>query len=268
MKKYLLLTFFIFGACAIHGEVFRLQNRMEALYELLDDNDEKLFAAQKITELGMSLDTKAQTNENFNTALRNVRIHEAIMSFDGEQTAHFFYHVLLRDLAKFSYNDFFNSLTSEEKILFITQDSLDNYTQKTDILAKAKKNYGFKSFSDEQVLNYYKNISFPANYYPIVYETLAFLARYRSLETFLQEDYTGTLVIFDNIKQLSNSRRIPIRKQGEKDLQTWQELKNRVYMSDLSDEQFLKILSSVLPKMDTDVYTTTINNIINRFKEQ
>lgn len=267
MKKYLVLLLLMLNSCAIEGEVFRLQNRMNSLYQLLDDHEEQLFASNNLEALGESLDKKEITNEEFRQSLREVRINEAIMSFNGQQTAHFFYNILLRDLAKFSYEEFFHSLSNEEKISFISQNELPSYVKQKSIITKAKKHYGFRSFSDKQIINYYKQVSFPANYHPTVYETLAFLARYRSLQSFLQGDIDGSLAMFENIKQLSQSRRIPIRKQGEKDLKTWKDIKARVYMENLSDKEFLKVLASVLPQMDETVRTATINNIINRFKE-
>ncbi len=264
MKKYLLILF-LFGACAIEGEVYRLQTRINSWYALLDYSEELLFAKNDVDSLGISLDQKSSQDPNFQKQLSEVRIDEAIMGFDGAQTAHFFYNILLRDLAKFSYEEFLNSLTPAQKIEFITT---SNTTVSPKIYNNAKRYYGFNSFTDEQILHYYRTVSFPANYYPTVYESLAFLARYRNMESFLQGDIPTTLTTFQKIKELTSSRRVPVKAQGQKDQQTWEELKNRTHLKSLSDEEYLQILAIIIQQMDTDVRVQTIHNIRTRFAEQ
>ncbi|MGL5955829.1 MAG: hypothetical protein ACRC0X_04395 [Brevinema sp.] len=266
MKKYILTLCFLLSSCAIEGEVFRLQTRLDAWYQLLNESEDLLFAQYKITELGQLLDQKENENLEFRQQLREIRIKEAIMSFDGEQTAHFFYNILLRDLAKFSYEEFINSLSPQEQITFITNPYTYSYPKQERIFRNAKKNYGFQYFSDQQIIDYYRTISFPANFYPLVYNILAFLARYRTMETFLQGEIS--LEVFENIETLKKSRRIPLRNQGEKDSAIWQELKQRSYFHMLSDQEFLEILRFILPEMDKEVRIKTIDNIRERFEEQ
>ncbi len=265
MKKYLLVLFFLFSSCAIEGEVFRLQTRMNSWYKLLDDTEDLLFAQNDIQTLGASLDQKESQDPIFKSNIVEVRIDEAIMSFDGTQTAHFFYNILLRDLARFSYEELFDSLSTAQKIEFITT---SNTSIPAKVFSNAKRHYGFDSFTDAQIVDYYRTVSFPANYYPVIYDILVFLARYHNMESFLQGDMNTTLTTFDRVKELINSRSIPHRRQGEKDWQTWNEFKSRTYLSSLSDEEFLRVLAVVLPQMDTDVRIMTINNIRNRFLEQ
>ncbi len=257
MKKYLVLLLFL-SSCAIEGEVYRLQSRINSWYSLLDDNAGRLFAQNRTEALGAYLDSSQ--NEN----LRAIRINEAIMSFDGEQTAHFFYNVLLKDLARFSYEEYMQSLTPSE----IADFAKNNIPPKTRVTDNARRHYGFKSFEDAEILSYYRNTSFPADYYPIVYDILAFLARYRTMDAFLSGDINTALSTFDNIDALKKSNRIPVRQQGERDQKHWDELKSRVYMQSLSDREFLEVLAAVLPEMDADVRIKTIDNIRNRFKEQ
>ncbi len=265
MKKYLLVFFFLFSSCAIEGEVFRLQTRVNAWYKLLDDSEELLFAQNDIQTLGASLDQKELQDQNFQKQLSEVRINEAIMSFDGTQTAHFFYNILLRDLARFSYEELFDSLSTAQKISFITT---SNTSVPSKVFSNAKKHYGFDSFTDIQILEYYRTVSFPANYYPVIYDILAFLARYNNMESFLRGDMTATMTTFSRMQELISSRSIPHRRQGERDLQTWNEFKNRTYLTSLSNEEFLQVLAVVLPQIDSDVRIMTIHNIRERFSEQ
>ncbi len=128
MKKYLVLLLFL-SSCAIEGEVYRLQSRINSWYSLLDDNAGRLFAQNRTEALGAYLDSSQ--NEN----LRAIRINEAIMSFDGEQTAHFFYNVLLKDLARFSYEEYMQSLTPSE----IADFAKNNIPPKTRVTDNARR---------------------------------------------------------------------------------------------------------------------------------
>ena len=272
MKKYylLLITFLtITTSCAIEGEVYRLQTRINYWHQLLNDDEEKIFAQNRVKELGLILDQKEENDPEFKKQIREVRINEAIMSFDGEQTVHFFYNVLLKDLAKFSYEEFMNSLSPEEKTQFIQKILLDTiFTAKKTVFNNARKDYGFNSFTDEEILNYYRTISFPANYHVVVYDVLAFLAKYRSMDLFLQGDIKGTTYVFSSIEKLKSSKSISVRKQAEKDLALWSDFKQRTFLTSLSDEEFTEMLMLVLPEMDATVRVQTIDNIKNRFKEE
>jgi len=272
MKKYylLIITFLtITSSCAIQGEVYRLQTRINYWHQLLNDDEEKMFAQNEVKKLGIILDQKEEIDPQFKKQIREVRINEAIMSFDGEQTVHFFYNVLLKDLAKFSYEEFMDSLSTEEKIQFI-QKNLSNvvFIAKKSLFNKARKDYGFNSFTDEEILTYYRTVSFPANYYVVVYDILAFLAKYRSMDLFLQGDIKGTVDVFNSIEKLKTSKSISVRKQAEKDLELWSDFKKRTLLTSLSNEEFTEMLMIVLPEMDTTVRVQTIDNIKNRFKEE
>ena len=191
------------------------------------------------------------------------------MSFDGEQTAHFFYNVLLKDLSKFSYEEFMDSLSVEEKTQFVQKTLPDTiFTTKKSVFNNAIEDYGFNSFTEKEILNYYRTVSFPANYYVVVYDILAFLAKYRSMDLFLQGDVKGTVDIFNSIEKRKSSKSIAVRKQAEKDIILWNDFKKRTFLTSLSDEEFAEILKVVLSEIDATVLIQTIDNIKNRFKEE
>ena len=274
MKKIILLSlcFLFSSSCAIQGEVYRLQNRVKNWHAILNPEEKILFVQKNFIELGVILDQKELTDKSFTQKLRKIRIDEAIMSFNGQQTSYFFYHVLLKDLVKFSYKEFMDILSPEEKKDFINKKDIGETLKNSGIksvLQKAKNTYGLQDFNDEEILNYYRTTSFSAVAYPIVYEVLAFLARYRSMEDFLVGNMAIPLDAFNTLDKLLQSRRIPTRKQAEKDAETWESLKERVFLEDLSNEDFLVLVATVfIPEMDPEVQLTTINNVRNRFKEQ
>lgn len=272
MKKYylLIITFLtVTSSCAIQGEVYRLQTRINYWHQLLNDDEEKMFAQNQVKELGLILDQKEENDSQFKKQIREVRINEAIMSFDGEQTVHFFYNVLLKDLSKFSYEEFMDSLSTEEKTQFVQKTLPDAvFTAKKSVFNNAIENYGFDSFTEEEILNYYRTVSFPANYYVVVYDMLAFLAKYRSMDLFLQGDVKGTVDIFNSIEKRKSSKSIAVRNQAKKDMELWSDFKKRTFLTSLSDEEFAEILMAVLSEMDDTVIIQTIDNIKNRFKEE
>lgn len=274
MKKlyFLLLSFLsITTSCAIQGEVYRLQTRMDYWYQLLNTEEQKLFAQRQINTLGKILDQKEQEDPTFQEKIRVVRINEAIMSFDGEQTTQFFYRVMLRDLAKFSYEEFISSLSSEEVSLFIhNPDSMiQNPPPHTkEILDNARNNYGFQGFNDQEIIQYYRTVSLSANYYVVIYDILAFLAKYRSMDPFLQGNIDQSLSVFDNIAKLKKSRNIPVRNQAEKDIATWNDFQKRTHLSHLNQKEFLILSAQILSEMDGAVQINTIENIRERFEEQ
>lgn len=269
MKYLLIMTLFIFSSCAIQGEKFRLQTRMNNWNQILTPEQHQLFAQNDTNTLGMQLDEEESKNSEFAEKIRELRIDEAIMSFNGVQTAYFYYNTLLKDLVKFSYAEFMQSLNADDQILFMYS---TNYSQNEFIKAnKVLKNvstYGMKDFSKDQVLHYYRTVSMPAVVYVLVYDILAFLAKYQLLEAFLAGDFEKTSSLFKFFNDAKTSTKISLRRQVTKDEEYWKSLKQRSLLK-VSDIQFLEIIRNViLPEMDPDVKIQTIDNIRKLFKEQ
>ncbi|MGL4560906.1 MAG: hypothetical protein ACRCV0_01285 [Brevinema sp.] len=269
MKYILMIILLVMTSCAIQGEKFRLQTRMNHWNTLLNDQELQLFAQNNTNELGHMLDQKEQETE-FADRLRQIRINEAIMSFNGVQTAHFFYNTLLKDLVKFSYAEFMSSLTPQNQLFFMYQTNYpaDSFASSSKIIDQAIKIYGMKGFTKEQVVTYYRTISMPQVIYPLVYDVLAFFAKYQMFEPLLMGDIDQSIIIFDMLQNAIKSTRISLRKQAEQDIKFWNNIKKRSLMT-VSDKEFLEVISMViLPEMDVDVRTKTIENIRARFKEQ
>ncbi|MGL4366884.1 MAG: hypothetical protein ACRCTQ_01175 [Brevinemataceae bacterium] len=267
-----LMVLLLFFSCAFEGEIFRLQNRMSLWNNLLGSDKLQLFAQNELQQLGQLIDQCEVQDTNFAQKLREIRINEAIMSFDGTKTAHFFYHTLLKDLVKFSYVEFINALTSDEIMYFISNKQFATVPFQSDlkkVFDRARNEFEMIQFSDQQILNYYRSILFPGTVYPVVYNVLALLARYEVLESFLQGDISSTMAFFERLKTLTESKRKLVRDQADKDYRNWSSQKQRALLNDFSDEQFLTVLYQyVLPEMNPDVRIRTIDNIKNRFKKK
>lgn len=272
MKIKIFILLLLSSGCAIQGEIYRLQQRMNPWTALLSDEEDQLFASNNTNELGAIIDNKEKLDPFFAKKMRELRIAEAIMSFDGTQTAHFYHHVLLRDLAKFSYRDFMKSLSPEELDIFLAENRqfknnpFSNNKKIVKIIEDAKKNYGMTGFNDMQVLNYYRTISLPAAVFPVVYDLLAFLAKYGALSDFTAGNFNKAIQNLSSIEKNKKSRRVPTRKQAEKDLLEWKNIIERTQFYGISNEKLLEIIKNVvLPEMDPDVRERTLNNISERF---
>lgn len=272
MKIKIFILLLLSSGCAIQGEIYRLQQRMNPWTALLSDEEDQLFASNNTNELGAIIDNKEKLDPFFAKKMRELRIAEAIMSFDGTQTAHFYHHVLLRDLAKFSYRDFMKSLSPEELDIFLAENRqfknnpFSNNKKIVKIIEDAKKNYGMTGFNDMQVLNYYRTISLPAAVFPVVYDLLAFLAKYGALSDFMAGNFNKAIQNLSSIEKNKKSRRVPTRKQAEKDLLEWKNIIERTQFYGISNEKLLEIIKNVvLPEMDPDVRERTLNNISERF---
>ncbi|MGL4394185.1 MAG: hypothetical protein ACRCS8_03070 [Brevinema sp.] len=265
---YLLLILFMTSSCAIEGEIYRLQTRMSHWNKLLNESELQLFAENQTNELGTILDQK-EADPEFAQKLRQLRVNEAIMSFDGVQTAHFFYHTLLKDLVKFSYEEFMTSLSTEEQILFMTQTNYSDESFSSSIkIINNTKNYGMKDFTREQVLAYYRHVSMPQVMHVLTYDILAFIAKYQLLDLFLAGNIDAVSGLFKFLEDAQRSTKISLRKQAEQDLKIWKDLKTRSFLK-VSDVEFLGLLASViLPEMDQEARNLTIANLKTRFKEQ
>ncbi|MGL4387999.1 MAG: hypothetical protein ACRCTJ_01225 [Brevinema sp.] len=269
MKYILLIGIFFMSSCAIQGEKFRLQTRMNHWNTLINEQEMQLFADNKTNELGLILDQK-EHNPEFADQLRQLRVNEAIMSFDGVQTAHFFYNTLLKDLVKFSYKEFIYSLKSEEQYLFMSQSTYktDDFTSSAKIIQNATKIYGMKNFTKDQVLSYYRNVSMPQVMHVLAYDILAFMAKYQMLNIFLSGNISQASELFTFLNNSQHSSKISLRKQAEQDLKIWDHLKKRSFLNVSNQELLTFIFYTVLPEMDQNVRNQTIENIRSRYKEQ
>ncbi|SFB71688.1 hypothetical protein SAMN02745150_00443 [Brevinema andersonii] len=272
MKIKFLILLLLSSGCAIQGEIYRLQQRMNPWMTLLSDEEDQLFASNNTNELGAIIDNKEKLDPFFAKKMRELRIAEAIMSFDGTQTAHFYYHVLLKDLAKFSYHDFMKNLSPDELDIFLAENRqfkdnpFSSNKKIIKIIEDAKKNYGMTGFNDIQILNYYRTISLPAIVFPVVYDLLAFLAKYGALSDFMAGDFNRTIQNLSSIEKNKKSRRVPTRKQAEKDSLEWKNIIERTQFFSISDEKLLEIIKNViLPEMDPDIRERTLSNISTRF---
>lgn len=275
MKYLLPCLFLFFGGCAIQGEVFRLQQRVKAWNNILPDEQLSLFAQNDTNTLGLWLDSQEAADPGFAQKLKTLRQDEAIMSFDGTQTAHFFYNTLLKDLAKFSYAELIKNLNAEEFQKFLASpdgSSLLGGGNITETLANARASYGMTNFSDADILRYHRQKSLPAHLYIVVYDTLSFAAKQG---VFLwknnpnEDSYEAIAQSLQTMEKNARSRRRQAKRAAQSSLDEWNYILSRAQVPAMPPKTFLKIITEqILPEMDREVQQATMYNLNVRFNIQ
>lgn len=272
MKYLLPCLFLFFGGCAIQGEVFRLQQRVKAWNNILPNEQQLLFAQNNTNALGLWLDSQEASDPEFAQKLKTLRQDEAIMSFGGTQTAHFFYNTLLKDLAKFSYAELIKNLSAEDFQKFLASpdgSSILGGAKAAEVLADARASYGMANFSDADILRYHRQKSLPAHLYIVVYDTLAFAAKNNSYTEVMNGRYDSISQILEDTAKNAKSRRRQVKRTAQSTMDEWNYILSRAQVPAMPPQTFLKIIvEQVLPEMDTEVRNTTLHNLNVRFNIQ
>ena len=269
MKSVLLSFCLLLGGCAIQGEVFRLQERMRVWNELLPQEQRVLFAQNDTNAVGAFLDQQEASSPEFAKQLRDLRVNEAIMAFNGVQTAHFFYNTLLKDLAKFSYTELIRNINAEEFNQFLASpdgSGIADVQKVAGVLNNARTTYGMPDFTDANILMYHRKKSMPAHLYIVVYDTLAFAGRNGILLEVLTNSYQGVDETLKTMRQNVKSRRPQTRRNAQAGLDEWNYILSRAQVPSMSDSEFMKIVvEKVFPEMDSEVQGKILGGVSARF---
>ena len=269
MKSVLLSFCLLLGGCAIQGEVFRLQERMRVWNELLPQEQRVLFAQNDTNAVGAYLDQQEASSPEFAKKLRDLRVNEAIMAFNGVQTAHFFYNTLLKDLAKFSYAELIQNITAEEFKQFIAKSDgsgIADVQKVAAVLNNARSTYGMPDFTDANILMYHRQKSMPAHVYIVVYDTLAFAGRNGILSNVLTGSFQDVEATLKTMRQNAKSRRPQTRRNAQAGLDEWNYILSRAQVPSMPDSEFVKlIVERILPEMDSDVRAKILTGVTVRF---
>lgn len=171
MRKLLIavLAVLAFSGCAVTSEKYRYQTRFDKFYHLLNDEEKVLFAANDMRGVGQSLARRQAADRDLSNAMKAVEDYEAITSFSDEQTAGFFRNVILKELNWPNYYRFLKSFTGQELTLFANGAGFDPVVEaryQSDRKFRAfmddlRKEYRFYGFSNQQIVHFFRMISFP-----------------------------------------------------------------------------------------------------------
>ncbi|OHD56539.1 MAG: hypothetical protein A2014_04395 [Spirochaetes bacterium GWF1_49_6] len=254
MKKFAIIgaALLILSGCVVTSEIYRYKNRFDHFYTLLGDQEKQLFAQDKLTELGASIDKKLASDSEFYKKYREVQIYEAITSFDGAKTSWFFRYIILKELNRENLYTYMNFFTPEEQTAFASNQGINEIVEN-----KIQKDGAFKSFMDSmrtefrlygftnpQINEFFRNVVFPEVSRKQVYQLLlalksaGLIAEYKSPEK--------------NIADLALKLDAAL-KGNTLDKNKFEEIKKLSGLSKLDTASFLKIYNDfIMVEMDQD----------------
>ena len=194
MNKIIVLgiVLFFLSGCSVTSEKYRYQIRFDRFFNLLSEQEKASFRNADYAGTGQSIDKRAETDQKLALELKKVREYEAITPFSGEQVAHFFGVTILRELNRNNYYKFMNFLDSDQAVSFSKNDNfMDSfnklYQNKNDFknfIENMKTEYRLYGYSNEQVVNFFRNVSYPEATRKEFYYLLKILKESQALEDF------------------------------------------------------------------------------------
>lgn len=254
-----ILAILMFSGCAVTSEEYRYKQRFDAYYKLLNENEKANFRAYKMKEVGKSIDVREANDAKLKANMYDVRIAEAITSFDGEEMTKFFYEIILRELNRTSFYKLMDFFNSAEQLNFVYQnrDFIANFNSKYSkdkkfkrFVDSLKKEYKLYDFSTEEIMSFFRNVSFVEVSRKQVYSLFKFLKKIKLLSKADNGDFKTIAIELD--KRFAKMASVSLKEE-------FLQIKNLSGMNNVeSTELFLKAYYEVvLKEMDGNALAKT-----------
>lgn len=170
MKKILVFSVVlaILAGCSVTSEKYKYQQRFDHFYNLLNSQEKKDFAEGSTDKVGVSIDKRASEDKKLAAAWLAVQTEEAINTFDGVQSVKFFREIILRELNREPFYRFMNALDASlqsdfafKKDLNKTVEQALNIREISRLLDSVRMEYRLYGFSNIQIVDFFRNNSFP-----------------------------------------------------------------------------------------------------------
>lgn len=257
MKKIVYFILILFLGCAVTSEEYRYKKRFDNFYSIMDNNEKQLFALNKLQELGDSLRKRLLVDKNLKEKWHSMQVAEAIYSFSPYETAKFFREIILRELNRKNFYYFMNLLDSPSQIEFAKNpinflSTFEKYYNKNirfkHFIENLKTEYRLYEFPNEEILKFFRYISFPKVSRREFYYILKLLKESKALDDFKLGNISSASEKLDSYLSIQ-------RLAGEE----WQRIKINSSFSKLSSNEILDIYYNVIMKeMDTGALKKTI----------
>jgi hypothetical protein len=186
------IVLFFLSGCSVTSEKYRYQWRFDKFYNLLSDEEKADFRNADYAKVGLSLDKRASGDKKLVAELKKVKEYEAITTFSGEQTAHFFREIILRELNRNNYYRFMKFLDSKAAVSFSKNENFMEVFNKLyqsdhafkNFIDNMKTEYRLYGFSNEQVVQFFRNVTFPEATRKELYYLLKELKEGQALDDF------------------------------------------------------------------------------------
>lgn len=246
------------SGCAVTSESYRYRTRFNDFYSLLNDQEKAWLAGDKLDELGASLDSRSASDPDLAAELYDVRVHEAITTFDGKETAYFFRHIILRELNRPNYYKLMDMLSNADIQAFANGNGFPAILAAKEasdrkfarFVNSLQKEYGLYDYTDQQLYDFFRTVIFPEETQKQVYYLCDVLKKSFLLKPFLAGDIPAVA------SQLSQ------KFQGAAGLtvkRAWQELRGYSGLTHTDTATFLTLYHDVVMKeMDADALKETL----------
>jgi hypothetical protein len=263
MKKFLAFASFavllvMVAGCSVTSEKYRYQQRIDRFFNLLTQEEKTSFAAGDIVQAGNSIDKRLASDKKFADGFTAVQTEEAINTFDGQQTIRFFREIILRELNRPPFYQFMNKLDSKAQYDFAVrnnfyQDLSAKYAERDfkNFFDTLKTEYRLAGFSNQQVADFFRNISFPEVSRRELYHVLSLLksTSVTALSAFRDGNTAAAALQLDQAIS-----KMPVIANGFSDI------RDRSSLTKVSTAQFLEIYYNVIIKeMDQGAVTRTLD---------
>lgn len=198
MRKGFVWLFMLLIAtgCVVTSEEFRYKQRFDEFYNILDDQERLLFADNDLDALGKSIDLREQEDDDFATNLLEVRIYEAITTSDGYETGYFFRYFILRELLRDQFYDYMDYFDGDAQEAFAREEGfienhlglMDQERKFRNLVQNLTTEYRLYDYTDEQIIKFFREVSFPEVSRKQVYYLLDFLKSYSDEKITLSGD--------------------------------------------------------------------------------
>lgn len=170
MKNFLLLiaAFAVLAGCSVTSEKYKYQQRFDHFYNLLNADEKKAFSENDTNLAGTSLDKRLSQDKKLAASWLAVQTEEAINTFDGIQSVAYFRGIILRELNREPFYSFMDKLDAKTQYNFANKkdpaklaEELVSNRDVIRIFDLVRTEYRLYGFSNAQIIDFFRNVSFP-----------------------------------------------------------------------------------------------------------
>lgn len=168
MTLFSLLALMLLAGCSVTSEKYRYQQRVDRFYSLLNQEEKADFAAGNVARAGASIEKRVASDKKLAEDYSVLQTEEAINTFDGAQTVRFFREIILRELNRPVFYRFMKYLDAKSQYDFAFNKGFDadltaklNNNQFRNFMDIVRNEYRLKGFSNKQIAEFFRSISFP-----------------------------------------------------------------------------------------------------------
>lgn len=196
MNRFFLLALILaaatLAACSVTSEKYRYQHRFDSFYNLLDREEASLFASNNLVQVAERLEKRMASDPKLVAAYRDAQTDEAILTFGVSQTVRFYREIILRELNRNNYYRFMNYLDAASQTDLVRRRDIGKNLESLSetnrgfraFMDGLKKEYRLYGFSNPQITDFFRTVSFPELSRREFYPLLKLLRDTRALQDF------------------------------------------------------------------------------------